>query len=228
MMKTVITGLMLGLMPAAAMAADLGGYPRGGSIKDAPQAYYPAVYNWSGFYVGIQGGYAWGDNEANTTLSNGTQPVPYSYSTDGFVGGAHAGYNWQANNLVLGLESDIEFSDIGGSGRTGVLTHSTDVDWLGSLRARFGVAVDRTLIYATGGLAFGDVTLHETGRGNLTDFRTGWTAGGGVEHAINRGLTARLEYRYTDLGNDSVSYSGINDKSDAAFSAVRAGLSWRF
>ena len=56
MKKFVIAGLALGLMPAAAMAADLGGYPRGGSIKDAPQAYYPAVYNWSGFYVGLQGG----------------------------------------------------------------------------------------------------------------------------------------------------------------------------
>jgi outer membrane immunogenic protein len=227
MKKVLLAGLALGLMPTFAVAADLGPYPRSGSVKDAPPpVYYNTVASWQGLYAGIQGGYGWGDTNASTLFGSVNN---YSYSTDGFVGGIHAGYNWQVDRLVFGVESDLEASNISGSGSFVNNSHTTDVDWLGSVRARFGIAADRTLFYATGGLAYGDVHENELLPGSDgTVFRTGWTVGAGIEQQISRGLTARIEYRYTDLGSSTNTFNGVTDTNDTTFGAVRAGLSWKF
>lgn len=228
MRLSLLAGLALGLMPTLAAAADLGPYPRPSPpLRDDPPTYFNTVASWSGFYAGLQGGYAWGDNDVTTSYLG--VPYNYGYSSSGFVGGIHAGYNWQMNRLVVGVESDLEGSNISGTGSNGISTHTTDVDWLGSLRARFGIAADRTLFYATGGLAYGDVHEAELVPGSDgTVFRTGWTAGLGLEHQISRGLSARLEYRYTDLGTSTNTFQGVADRSDVSFGAVRAGLSWKF
>jgi outer membrane immunogenic protein len=213
MRKLLLAGVMLGLLSTAAAAADLGG-PRRGSYKDA-EPYYPPPFSWTGLYVGLQAGWAWGDLDG----SNGFNQ---SSDIDGFVGGAHIGYNLQSGTIVWGIEADIEGSDLGGSGPF----HDTNINWLGSLRARFGLTVTpRTLLYATGGLAFGDVEVSNA-FGTFSDTRTGWTLGAGLEHAISPATTVRLEYRYTDLGsNDNA--PGVGN-SDVTFGAVRAGISWKF
>jgi outer membrane immunogenic protein len=217
------------LAAGSASAADLGPY-RGGSIKDAPPPVaYRQPFAWSGFYAGIQAGYAWGTTEASSGPLSGTNQS-YSYDPDGWVGGGHAGYNWQFQNVVYGIETDIEASSIkgGGTGSLG-LKHDTEIGWTGSTRGRLGIAYDRTLFYATAGVAYGDVKI-DKGFASYSDVRTGWTAGAGIEHAFTDRMTMRFEYRYTDLGSTNFSSSAVNsiDKSEVDFHAIRAGLSFKF
>jgi outer membrane immunogenic protein len=213
----------------AAAAADLGPY-RGGSIKDAPAPVaYGRPFSWTGLYVGAQVGYGWGTTDASSGPTTGFDQT-YGYDTNGWVGGGHLGYNWQVQNLVFGVETDIEGANIRGKGVGSLgLTHDTDVSWLGSTRGRLGIAYDRTLFYATAGLAYGDVKI-DKGFASYSDVRTGWTVGGGIEQAISDRMTFRLEYRYTDLGSTNFSSTAANsiDKSSVDFHTVRAGVSFKF
>lgn len=218
-----------------AVAADLSPYaPPQFAIEPA----YRPAFTWSGFYVGLQGGYSWGRTNAETTSVGSGETQTTSYDTGGFLGGAHAGFNWQAgSNLVLGVETDLEASRSDGSG-IGTLgaVHFANIDWMGSLRGRIGYAAGNTLLYATGGLAYGGVSFDRAltvGAARYlshSDWRTGWTLGAGVEHAIASNVTLRLEYRYTDFGKDqfATQTSGLIDGTEVTQSAIRAGLSFKF
>jgi len=218
------------------------------SAAQAADIVAPVVYDWTGPYAGLQGGYTWGENDvsANNIEEESTEILRAVVANgrdgdmdlDGFVGGLHLGYNWQSDALVLGVEGDIEFADMDGD--TDVVDDEglkigeikQEIDWLGSLRLRAGFAADRALFYATGGLAVGGVELTlKDGDGDEfasnSDTNWGWTLGGGVEYAFTDDLSARIEYRYTDLGNIEAG-SGDDGKADTAFHAVRAGLSWHF
>lgn len=215
----------------------------------------PAAYDWTGPYIGLQAGYAWGNNDVSPDveeISPGinaaaivlSPPEDGDIDIDGFVGGAHLGYNFQADSLVFGLEGDIEYADL--SGDTDVFFDADDeepigeaeqnIDWLGSLRLRLGYAMDRALIYATGGLAVGGVdvkvSIDQAGNESESETAWGWTVGGGLEYAFTDDLSARIEYRYTDLGNTDVSIDDLGFAGDVEFEhtfhAVRAGLSWHF
>jgi outer membrane immunogenic protein len=232
--RIAIAGAASAAFTTCAMAADLGPYaPPPAAPGYGPAAYTP--FTWSGFYLGLQAGYGWGTTDASAGLLGGGPATAFSYDTGGFLGGLHAGFNWQSGSLVLGLESDIEGTGIDGSG-VGSLGggHATTIDWQGSLRGRIGLASGSALFYLTGGLAYGGVTVEQSAGPGFapfvqnSDWRTGWTAGGGVEYAISRSMTARLEYRYTDLGNATFSNAGVFDSSDVTQSAIRAGLSFRF
>jgi outer membrane immunogenic protein len=216
----------------------------------------PTAYDWTGPYIGLQGGYAWGDNDVNfdpisqpalTALVDSDPVILFppedgSIGIDGWVGGLHAGYLWQHDSLVLGIEGDGEFADIDGDtdvlvseGGARIAKLEQEIDWLASLRLRAGFAMDRALIYATGGLAVGGVEFsidsNETGDSeseNETEW--GWTIGGGLEYAFTDDLSARIEYRYTDLGDISLDeFERVGDTEvDTTFHAVRVGLSWHF
>lgn len=231
-------GILAVTVAGSALAADLGPYGRQPARQSQAPAYYGAgQFNWSGLYFGIQGGYGWGNTEASsTTLSTGGTQA-FSYDTSGYLGGIHAGYNWQANNFVYGLETDLEATGLDGRGSSAIGgIHGANVDWLGSFRGRVGYAADNTLFYLTGGLAYGGISI-DRGAGGAApvafshdNWRTGWTAGGGIEHAFTPSITARIEYRYTDLGSTTFTSGTANviDTSDVTHSAVRAGLSFRF
>lgn len=236
--KILLAGAASALMIGGAHAADI--------IE-------PAAYDWTGPYIGIQGGYAWGENDASAeqtglvpaladedVILNGDDG---SIAIDGWVGGLHAGYLWQHDSLVFGIEGDGEFADIdgdtdvieGGDPEPGSLEQ--EIDWLASLRLRAGFAFDRALFYATGGLAVGGVELaiiDEEGDEftRESDTEWGWTIGGGLAYAFTDDLSARLEYRYTDLGDIKAEASDgeeeISAEADTAFHAVRIGLSWHF
>ncbi|MBK1868301.1 outer membrane protein [Aestuariivirga sp. YIM B02566] len=220
------------------------------SAAQAADIVAPEAYDWTGPYVGLQGGYAWGENDVSSTGTESTEEVlgraavlngrDGHMDLDGFVGGLHAGYNWQSDALVLGIEGDIEFADINGD--TDVINGNgikvgeveQEIDWLGSLRLRAGFAADRALFYATGGLAVGGVelTLKDSDGDEFasnSETNWGWTLGGGIEYAVTDDLSARIEYRYTDLGDIDADNGDDDDgKADTAFHAVRAGLSWHF
>lgn len=227
------------LMMGAAQAADI----------EAP----PAVYDWTGGYIGIQGGYAWGKSDAETDIDPEFTDIDTldidDFKANGFVGGAHIGYLLQSDAFVYGVEADIEYADLNdevdivfdGAGDGG--SGEKNIDWLGSLRLRAGIAADRALFYATGGLAVGGVSLEtdlsedalDAGLTNDDDDKTawGWTLGAGVEYAVTDALSARIEYRYTDLGDTDVRVEndegeGVDGSTDNDFHAVRVGLSWHF
>ncbi len=229
-LKLRIASLVAGaaMLATSVSAADLGSPNRRGSIKDGPVEYQRA-FNWTGLYIGAQVGYGWGNTTAESGPLAGFNQT-YDYNTNGAVGGGHLGYNWQAQNLVFGIETDIEASGISGGGRGSLgFQHDTDINWIGSLRGRLGVAYDRTLFYATAGWAYGDVQI-DKGFGSYSDVRSGWTAGAGVEHAFSSNMTMRFEYRYTDLGSTTATSTALTsiDKSDVDFHAVRAGVSFKF
>lgn len=218
-----------------AFAADLGG-PYGRQRWDAAPSYAPA-YRWQGLYGGVQLGYGWTNTDAVSTTLTTSATEAFSYTSSGALGGVHLGYNWQFNSMVLGLETDLELSGISGSGLgTFGGGHITNIDWMGSTRGRLGFTTGATLFYLTGGLAYGGVTVERSAGAGFTPFigsdgwKTGWTAGGGIEHALTQTISARIEYRYTDLG--TINYtslpSNLNDRSDLTNHAIRAGLSFKF
>lgn len=212
-------------LTGATHAADLGGgYP---SYKD--ETPYVRQFNWSGAYVGAQLGYAWSDVDARDTNSVNTDR--YSYDVDGFIGGGYLGFNWQTQGVVLGLEADVEYTDLADSGRGKNFggRHKTDVNWMGSVRGRLGFVADRALFYVTGGWAFADVdTRNFSLPVSYGDIRHGWTLGAGTEYAFSDNLIGRLEYRYSDFGGDSRRVGADRDSSDLDMHALRAGLAFKF
>ena len=200
---------------ASASAADIA---RRAPMPPAQPRYAP-IYNWSGPYIGINGGGAWGRSSFSAPFASD------SFRTSGGLVGATLGYNWQAGPIVYGLEGDIDWTNIRGSSPCGATSCETRNRWLGTARGRVGYAMDRVLPYLTGGLAVGDIRTTVAGVGSGDSTKAGWTIGGGLEAAISGPLTAKIEYLYVDLGR-----GGAVLGSDASLRAnvVRAGLNWRF
>jgi len=202
---------------SAANAADI---PRAAPAYKAPVAI--PVYNWTGFYLGINGGYGWG-----RTTWDGFG----SATTSGWLIGLTAGYNWQAlgSPWVFGLEGDIDWTNIRGTVACagGCETRNR---WLGTVRGRIGYAIDRVMPYITGGLAVGDIQANRGGFTGVSDTKAGWTLGGGLEAAVALNWTAKIEYLYVDLG--SIGCNAIACGAPTNVSSrnhlVRAGLNYRF
>ena len=161
--------------------------------------------------------------------------VPYTIDPRGFLGGGHAGYNHQFGSFVVGLEGDIEAANIDGmstvEGFGATRFYNVTADILASIRTRAGWTAHGWLVYATGGVAFGHVKTPPLD--SLNGWRTGWTAGAGIERALPGPLSswsAQIEYRYTDLGDKSAidPAFGTTDDNSLAFHAVRIGISHRF
>ncbi len=220
MKKYLLSGVAaLGLLAAgAASAADLPS--RKGPVV-AP-VYVPA-FTWTGFYVGANAGYGWGNVNANGFANVG--------DLDGFVGGGQVGYNYQIGQFVIGAEADFQGADLSSGDNLGLLNVKTE--WYGTVRARAGVAFDRFLVYATGGWAYGNVKTSFPGLFGpfaLNSDRThtgGFAVGGGVEYAFTNNLIGGVEYMYVDLGEKNIATLPGN-KVGTDFSVVRARLSYKF
>lgn len=184
----------------------------------APMEVAP-VATWAGPYAGLALGYGFaGDTEATT---GGTTT---EIETDGFVGNAFAGWNWQSGTFVYGVEGDIGYNGMDGD-NAGI---STDGGVDGTLRARLGVAAtDNVLIYGTAGGAGG---RHELSVGGASDEQTlwGWTAGAGVDVKLTEQSFARLEYRYTDLGDETFTVGGTDYEVGATSNKVLLGFGMQF
>lgn len=207
----------LGLVAAgAASAADLPS--RKGPV--AAPVYMPPAFTWTGFYVGANAGYAWGNVNTNGfTLTN-------TGDLDGFVGGAQVGYNYQMGQFVVGLEADIQGADLSTGNTLGGLRVKTD--YFGTVRARVGVAFDRFMPYVTGGWAYGNVKTSIPALAFSSDasHTGGWALGGGLEYAVTNNIVAGVEYLYVDLGDKRILNTGTKVGTD--FSVVRARLSYKF
>jgi outer membrane immunogenic protein len=195
-MRKAIAAAIALLFSGAANAADLPSRP-----PPPAQPYArPLPFSWTGFYVGINGGYGWGRSRFNFDdlgVSTG------HFGTSGWLGGATMGYNFQSGPLVVGLESDIDWANLSGSTAcpTTGLTCQTQNDWLGTVRGRVGVAFDRVLPYVTGGLAVGDINASIPSVGSATATNAGWAVGGGLEYALTNNWSTKVEYLHVDLGS---------------------------
>jgi outer membrane immunogenic protein len=214
MKKILLASVALFGFAGAASAADL-------PLRAAPPAPVIAaapIFTWTGFYVGVNAGYGWSDDDFDA--------VDFADDEDdgGFVGGAQIGYNYQIGSFVVGLEGDVQFADFGRDGVFNFEDEDGDIlegefessDWFGTVRARAGVAFGQALIYGTGGFAFADDA-------------TGWTVGGGLEYAFTNNLSAKIEGLYVNLENDDdfdFDIDGFDGETD--FGVVRAGLNFRF
>lgn len=188
-----------------------------------------AAYNWTGFYVGIHGGYAWGD--LNTGAFAG------SHSVDGWFGGGQLGWNWQGagSPWVFGVELDSSFANIERDGRLATpgvtLNGHSDLDYFGTARGRIGYAFDRAMIYGTAGLAWAnnEIGFSPARFAASSNTHVGFAVGGGLEWVLAGNWTGKVEYLYLGLGGES--YTGPNGgRFDADIDAhtIKVGLNYRF
>jgi outer membrane immunogenic protein len=256
--KTRVSAIALvtvaGLLGSAAPSlAD--GYERG---------VYAPRFSWSGFYVGINGGYGFSAddyavvwNETNATLPFFGPATAGSLSPAGGFGGGQVGVNRQFGGVVLGLEADLQVSDISDTaagsttpylapGGIATVTSKSAVGSFGTLRPRIGFTWDRTLLYGTGGLAWGRVThsmlyvdsFGFTGQDKTSSSQVGYAVGGGLEHAFSGGWSMKAEYQYINLGSHSyiapelfggaTTAFAIHTNTDTDFHTVRLGLNWKW
>ncbi len=267
MKKLFLSTVAFVALAGAAAAADL-------PARSAPVAFAPVpAFTWTGFYFGAHGGYMWSDTDVKlagvgglflpTDIQNGVFPRSISVDRDAALGGIQAGYNVQSGMFVFGVEADISW--FGNQNRkeftiidpapppwpfSGLLTSSTyhsELDWLGTVRARAGVAFDRALVYATGGLAGGEVensfgigipAIRYNTTWSSRDTEWGWAVGGGVEYALTNHVSLKGEYLYYDLGDRTIrARDGVTPGFGSEFinyefknsgNLVRGGVNFRF
>ena len=239
MKKLALTVSIIAFSSAGAFAADL---PAKVYTKAPPivEPVYDWTGFYIGGNVGYSWGRS--SDTSSLTNGAGTFLFTSANKTnlDGVVGGGQIGYNWQIQNWVWGFEADIQGTGEKGSRAftcpAGICTPSTilggplalvvlvpgaavplsleqKIDWFGTVRGRVGVlATPKVLLYATGGLAYGEVKSSETVAALLTGFSSsttnvGYTVGAGVEGVIGGNWTAKLEYLYVDLGRVSGAFA---------------------
>lgn len=245
------TAASLLIFSSAAFAADLPVYT-GQEPEPLPISQY---FDWTGFYVGAHLGWGFGDQEFPAACECGAgSDAELDY--DGLLGGLQIGYNYQFRpNWLVGIEGDISWSDISGSGTTTMpnnippdtATFTSTIDWFGTLRGRLGYVFDRWMVYGTGGLAYGsyetrynvtypgaDPGIVVPLSGTMQDKDWGWTVGAGAEFAFTDRWSVKAEYLYVDLGGGGKTiYSPENfeffsETDDFKFHTVRLGVNYHF
>jgi outer membrane immunogenic protein len=220
---------------ASSLAADLP------LRSDAPYFSPTSVYDWNGFYVGGNAGVGW-TNGGHVTVSDpvlGAQSISVA-NRSGFIGGVQVGSNLQYESFVYGLEADIQYANAGTSinwgpyGRLGLSSGSSG-GYFGTVRGRAGYAIDRTLLYLTGGLAYGG--LNKSPLGGSSTSNIGYAFGGGVEYAFTQNWTVKAEALYINLSsgrnqqfvvvNGGVSYP-ISVKAGNGGALARIGINYKF
>ena len=233
------------LVATSASAADLPVYTKAPAVA--------VVYDWTGYYIGTNVGYSFGRGTTDGTQTIGSlfapgtvTPISGRADVNGFIGGGQLGYNWQQGQWVFGLEGDIQFSNERGSGDVCtatcpagfVFTRDYKLDWFGTARGRVGfLPAERILLYATGGLAYGNFSGSSStlpmNIGSWSKLNAGWTVGAGVESALGANWSVKFEYLYMDLGNvgGSSAAVGLNQwvfNTKFTDNIVRVGLNYKF
>lgn len=251
-MRMFAVGSVIGslfLATATAQAADMR-MP----VKAAP--YAAPAFNWSGFYIGGHLGGTWGESRFDETSGTvfpafvlAPPPFPIVFPArlgtipgaeardSSFLGGGQLGFNWQAGGFLFGIEADASGTRLrenatviptspftAGQVLTG--TYSTEIDWMASVRGRLGLALDRVLVYATGGAAFTDGRVNTgftlvqppntllpaggTTAASASFSKTGWTLGGGVEWALWGAWSIAGEYRHAAFGRHTITLANTD------------------
>lgn len=214
MKKFLLATVSMVALSSVVRAADM---PAAMPTKERMYAPVP-VMTWDGAYIGVQGGVV----RRDTPFLNISPPFgtfPSDHRKTGGTAGALLGYNWQLGSFVYGLEGDWSWTGTKETNDPLEFIGSFDAKWLATIRGRAGLALDSTLLYLTGGVAFGRVNnmvpfAVADDRSIVSGFfqnqtKTGWTVGAGVEHMFGPHWTARAEFRYVDLGKTNVNCTEI-------------------
>jgi outer membrane immunogenic protein len=218
--KFVLSTAAVAALSTSAFAADL-------PSRAAPPVYIPPpAFTWSGVYLGATAGFAEGFHTFNDL-----NDAFFGYSglantqSGGFAGGGTLGVNLQAGSLVYGLEADINWL----SNKTSYFDpnvvlnayqpyETNRLNYLGTVRGRLGLAIDRTLIYFTAGLAYANVNnrlAYNSASGfstfelpyyNVDSTRFGWVAGAGVEYGLTPNWTIKGEALYADVNTANATF----------------------
>jgi outer membrane immunogenic protein len=232
--RTICVAATVLLTSSLATAADLPSRP-------APTAYVAVpTYNWTGIYLGISGGYAFGRSAPMGLYSSSFSA--FEYDANGWLFGLTAGAQIQSGHVVLGLEADINWANLSGSAsgpiryngaQIGTATLSSEVNSISTARARVGYAANNWLLYATGGLAITKETSNltssvgfvcGTGAANSppctspSDLHVGVAAGAGFEYGFTPNLSSKFEYIWVGAGASNTFKASM----------LRAGLNYRF
>jgi outer membrane immunogenic protein len=235
MKKILLVGVSAFAMAAAsgAYAADLPAYTK------APKA---VPYNWTGFYLGFQGGFA----TANAELTRAPAFSSQTFQPNGGFAGGTIGYNWQfAGPWVFGLEADGAWADVGASWPGNVTATQCSglnprcqakMEGIETFRGRLGYAFGYVLPYVTGGLGIaqlhaeeGDVAANGP-FGSGTKSEAGWVAGAGVEAGILPHWTVKMEGLYGDFGNHTIFTNSVGNTESLKFNTAlyKFGFNYKF
>jgi outer membrane immunogenic protein len=175
----------------------------------APQAVaYPLA--WAGPYIGATLGYEWGSIDNNPARPGGV------------AGGIAAGFNWQTGNFVYGGEADFNLSAADDTFAPWKFSNP----WFGTVRARAGLAIDNVLLFASAGLAYGELTGSLSGGPSESHTSLGWSAGLGAEVMFAQHWSAKAEWLYLNLDDRHFAVTATNN--GLAANLVRLGLDYRF
>jgi outer membrane immunogenic protein len=235
MRRTAIVLTTTAALLSAVLAAGIGQAAFAADLPARPAPYATPVivpiYNWTGCYLGANVGGQYGLDKITTTTSVNNFPAggaafldgltPATIYPNGVIGGVQGGCNAQFASFVIGFEADADWL-YGRQSRTitvgagapiaagDFMTNEVKATFLTTARARAGVALDRVLLFVTGGAAFGTIKTSDTlgtfggtrvSTTSATTNRTGWTAGAGLEYAMTQNWLFKAEYLYVDLGS---------------------------
>jgi outer membrane immunogenic protein len=255
MSKLSFLASVLALVGLSAQAADL-------PLAKEPPPFAPApAFTWTGFHIGYNQGYGGAVFDTTVALAvpaPGGGAIRTFDQANGWFGGGQIGYDHQfGSGLVLGLETDLQWSDIKSSHQAATATSnpvagnyantSQSLGWFGTTRARLGYSLGRLLPYLTGGLGYGGTSANGVQLlpgggivvGNASSTNVGWAAGAGLDIALSDRLSARAEYLYLRLPGVSGPAAGLTPIPQQAllggFStgatdayAIRTGMNYRF
>jgi outer membrane immunogenic protein len=247
-MKKILLGsaALVMISVGSAVAADM-------PVKAPPLP--PPVMLWDAVYIGLEGGYGWGENKWGQTFSSfgiALDGTNGNHEVNGGLAGGVFGFTRQYGSWVWGAEFSWDWADLKGT-RGHVLfplySNTSKVDWLATLTGRVGYVVGANqnwLLYAKGGYAVADETHHINFTGvpvttGIDSTRNGWVAGAGVEYAFGTGIgffsnaSAKFEYNYMDLGRRTFEFRYLASPAGLVedwsvkqqVHVFKVGLNWR-
>ena len=248
MKKALLGAVALAVTGAPVFAADLP------ARTYAPPAKAPAmvapIYDWSGFYIGLNGGGGWNRScWTNNALFGVTLPSTSEGCLTGSGGtvGGQAGYRWQSDNWVFGVEAQGNWADFNGTAASLVfplVTNQMKVDAFGLFTGQAGYAWNNALLYVKGGAALTDnkyagiVTATGLQLGTANDTRWGGTVGAGIEYGFAPNWSAAIEYDHLFMATQNIGFTGVapgnlglatrNDSIDQNIDMVTARVNYRF
>jgi len=221
-------GLVALGLAAPASAADLGARP-----YRAPAPMIAPAYDWSGFYIGANGG--WGSShkcwDRNSALGLPISPAfaEGCHDATGGVAGGQIGYRWQASGWVFGLEAQGDWADLKGSNTSsffGPTINRSTIDALGLFTGQIGYAWNNVLWYVKGGGAvtnekYEGLTIAGTLFDRASETRWGGTVGTGLEVAFAPNWSVAVEYDHLFMGNRNMNFSSISTGLNTRIDNVR-------
>ncbi|MCW2273456.1 outer membrane immunogenic protein [Rhodoblastus acidophilus] len=236
MLKKIVPAFAAIMIAAPALAADLP------SRKEAPVYIAPVpMFSWTGFYIGADIGGGWSELNAKPYDVFGNNLGSFNTSSAGVVGGGRIGYNYQFNQFIIGVEGDFYGTGIGKTVYYPAIDSSvkTNQDWLASVNGVAGFAIDRTMLYVIGGVAWagtsatwtpGATWAVNTPSYSVNHTYTGYDIGGGVQYAFTPNWIGRVEYRHYGFGSWNYPSNYLAQRTGATLNnnIFTVGASYKF